>query len=84
MLNSYFKWLFALREKKVVRLKHKSSRSQLFKQAPDSVRTGSLFSDHRKEALRKTLRALRIVAVVVCCSGIVWIGWESLKAFNIY
>jgi len=85
MLNSYYKWIFALRGKKVSRLRHRSARSQLFKQAPDSVLTGSsLFTDRRKELVRRVVRALRLVSGVALVAGLAWVGWESLKAFQIY
>ena len=85
MLSAYYKWIFSLRGKKVSRLKHQPTRSQLFKRSSDSILAGrDLVTDRKKLWLRRAVR----VFVVFCSGGIhlgfEWVVWESLKVFQVF
>ena len=61
MLYSFYKWMFSIRGKKVVRLRHRLSRSKIFKQAPDSVLSGTRnLADSPKDLTRRILKVFRV------------------------
>ena len=74
MLYSFYKWMFSIRGKKVVRLRHRLSRSKIFKQAPDSVLSGTRnLADSPKDLSRRILKAFRIFLLVSLIVAVIWI-----------
>ena len=77
--------MFSIRGKKVVRLRHRLSRSRIFKQAPDSVLSGSRnLSDSPKEFTRRILKSLRFFLLVSLLLTLIWIIRESFYTFDVY
>ena len=85
MLYSFYKWIFSIRGKKVVRLRHRLSRSKIFKQAPDSVLSGTRnLADSPKDFTRRILKAFRIFLLVSLLVALIWIIRESFYTFDVY
>ena len=85
MLYSFYKWMFSIRGKKVVRLRHRLSRSKIFKQAPDSVLSGTRnLADSPKDLTRRILKAFRFFLLVSLILALIWIIRESFYTFDVY
>ena len=85
MLYSFYKWMFSIRGKKVVRLRHRLSRSKIFKQAPDSVLSRSRnLADSPKDLSRRILKAFRIFLLVSLIVALIWIIRESFYTLDVY
>ena len=77
--------MFSIRGKKVVRLRHRLSRSKIFKQAPDSVLSGTRnLADSPKDFTRRILKAFRVFLSVSLFIVLVWIIRESVYTFDVY
>ena len=77
--------MFSIRGKKVVRLRHRLSRSKIFKQAPDSVLSRSRnLADSPKDFSRRILKAFRIFLLVSLIVALIWIIRESFYTLDVY
>ena len=85
MLSAYYRMVFALREKRVAKLKFFESRSKVFKRSLDALVNGRDLQDSRKgELLRKLSRGLLVCGWLSSAALLAWMVWESRWVFEIY
>ena len=69
----------------MVRLRHRLSRSKIFKQAPDSVLSGTRnLADSPKDFTRRILKAFRVLLLVSLVIALIWIIRESFYTLDVY
>ena len=69
----------------MVRLRHRLSRSKIFKQAPDSVLSGTRnLADSPKDFTRRILKAFRVLLLVSLIIALIWIIRESFYTLDVY
>ena len=84
-MNTYYKWIFSMRKKRLSRLKFQPLHSRLFKRSIGAILPGrNLLSGRKKDLQKRIFRFLILASGTSFLLGFCWLAWESLKVFQVF